>query len=283
MNTKQILNAAIIATGTTLLAASCMDVKHFDPETGLRDSSKWGKVVKKEISISDFSTIDLDGNFDVVYTQGHTATAIIEGNENVIAYHKVEVKDSALTDHTSKDAPNNMPSIRIIVTSPSLKAINLSGAGDLNIKKHLTCGNLDINLDGAGDIDIESVDCALLNATLSGAGDIKIDSMTCTSLNANVSGAGDIKVDKTTSANDAKFSITGAGDINAEIKCTFLHIEAAGAGDADLDVDCNTITAIASGTGTLELKGRAEVLHKSASGLSNIDSEKLQVENIEYK
>ena len=262
MNTKQILSTAIIASGTMLFAASCMDVKHFDPETGLRDSHKWGNVVEKSIDITDFNAIDLDGNFDVVYTQGHTTTATIVGNENVIAYHKVEVKDSTFVDHTSEDAPDNMPSIRIIVSSPSLRTINLSGTGDIDIKDNLTCDNLDINLDGAGDIDIESVDCSMLNASISGAGDISIDNMNCTSVNSNVSGAGDIK---------------------ADIKCRFIHVEVAGAGDADLNIDCNTITAIASGTGTLELKGHTEILNKNESGLSNVDTEKLEVKNINYE
>ena len=57
----------------------------------------------------------------------------------------------------------------------------------------------------------------------------------------------------------------------------------AGAGDADLNIDCNTITAIASGTGTLELKGHTEILNKNESGLSNVDTEKLEVKNINYE
>lgn len=283
MNTRQILSTAIIATGTMLLASSCMDVKHFDPETGLRDSHKWGKVVEKSIDITDFNAIDLDGNFDIVYTQGHTTSATIIGNENVIAYHKVEVKDSTLVDHTSEDAPDNMPSIRIIVSSTSLRTINLSGAGDIDIKDNLICENLDISLDGAGDIDIESVDCKMFNASISGAGDISIDNMNCTSVNSNVSGAGDIKLDNTVCASDAKLNISGAGDIKADIKCRFIHVEVAGAGDADLNIDCNTITAIASGTGTLELKGHTEILNKNESGLSNIEFEKLEVKNINYE
>ncbi len=276
------LKSLAAALGISMAVSSCVQYTNMS-ENGFRDSERWGKVVKKQIEVSDFTGIELSGNFDVEYVQGDQPTAFIEGNEKVISYHHVEVENGTLVDHTSKDAPYNLPSVRIVLTSPTLSNISLSGAGDIDIDHKAQLGDINIQVSGAGDVDIENLNCQSLTTAISGAGDITIDTLTCTNVNSTISGAGDIKLENAKCEGNASLSLSGAGDLNADIKCTNMYVQVSGAGDAKIKVKCHTLTVDASGTGHLDIKGKAEVLHKSESGLAIVDTEDLSVKEIKLK
>ncbi len=276
------LKSLAAALGICMAVSSCVQYTNVS-ENGFRDSERWGKVVKKQIEVSDFTGIELSGNFDVEYVQGDQPTAFIEGNEKVIGYHHVEVENGTLVDHTNKDMPYNAPSVRIVLTSSTLSHINISGAGDIDIDHKAQFEDFNIQVSGAGDVDIENLVCQSLTTTISGAGDISIDTLQCSQINTDISGAGDIKLDNTKCDGDATLSLSGAGDLNTDIECANLDVQVSGAGDAKIKVKCHTLTVNVSGTGHLDIKGDAEILHKSESGLSIVDTEDLHVKDIQLK
>ncbi len=275
------IKSLITIIGIGAAAASCINRQPLS-EGGFRDSGRWGKVMKKDIPVTDFTAIELTENFDVVYVQGDTPSATIEGNEKVIAYHHVEVKDGMLVDHTDKDAPRHMPSVRIIVTSPTLSKVDICGEGDLDIDHKATLADLHISISGTGDVDIENLVCNNLTTTITGAGDISIDTLHCQTIGSNLNGAGDMKIDKAKCEGDVLLALNGAGDLNVDVKCANLKIAMSGAGDAKIDVKCKTITANALGTGQLKIKGHAEVINKEESGLAILDTEDLHVQKINH-
>ncbi len=277
------IKSLITLIGAGLVAVSCMQPNGIGADSGFRDSGKWGKVVRKDIPVTDFTAIELSENFDVLYMQGDKPSATIEGNEKVIGYHHVEVQNGTLVDHTDKNTPRNIPSVRIILTSPTLSRIDIGGTGDIDIDHYVEFDDLHISLSGAGDVDIENMKCNNLTTDITGAGDISIDTLKCASVNSTITGAGDMKFEKAKCEGDTKFTLSGAGDMNVDIKCANLTIDVSGAGDAKVDVKCHTITASAFGTGHLEIKGRAEVLNKEESGLSIVDTEDLHVQKINLK
>ena len=257
---KRIMPLSIVAM---LLAASCTNVNVNNANEDFRDSRKWGKVIRQEVVISDFTSIELSEDFDVVYRQGNEPSAFIEGNEKVVSYHHIEVANGVLVDHKTDDAPMNMPPVRIVVSSQQLESIELSGSGDVDIKDSVTFDNLSLLLSGSGDIDIEYMECSSVKAVVSGSGDIKIDHVVC---------AGDVTCD-----------LTGSGDISVDVVCANVNVTVSGSGDAGLTVDCDVINANATGTGNMKLKGVAKVMNKHSSGLASIDTKKLEVGQINLK
>ena len=253
----------VVVLLANVLLASCTNARVNNDDDELFDSHKWGKVIRQEVVVSDFTSIDLSEDFDVVYRQSDEPSVVIEGNEKVVAFHHVEVVDGALVDHKLPDAPRRMPTVRLVVASPMLKTIKLSGAGDIDIKEKVTFASLNIELSGSGDIDVEDMECGAISAVVSGSGDMKIDNALCT--------------------DDVSFVLSGSGDINADVSCPKLSIETSGAGDADLTVVCNVIDATAVGTGNLKLEGTADVLNRKERGLASIETKKLTVGKINLK
>ncbi|MBP3214030.1 MAG: DUF2807 domain-containing protein [Bacteroidaceae bacterium] len=264
MNIKTILTGLCLAA-TLSMSTSC----DFSPENMnimarkgagkdyFRDSEKWGKVITQTIESDDFTHIALSGNADIHIHQGIFSTLEIQGNERAIAGNNIQVKDGTLTVAKKDSISGTLPSIKLIVTVPTLESIHVSGAGDIEMKDTLVFdNNLTLNISGAGDIDIDRLKCKNFALNISGAGDVKAQKIKC----------------KT-----ATLQISGAGDVKADLKGDNIDVAISGAGDADLDVKCDQLTVAASGTGEVELSGECRHMTKRVSGMSGIDSKELTI------
>ncbi|MCH5175934.1 MAG: DUF2807 domain-containing protein [Prevotellaceae bacterium] len=242
-------------------AAKIISKKAHDND--FRDSEKWGKVITKPIEVSQFSHIYLAGNVDIKFTQGDSFSVEAYGNEKAIDANDIRVEGNALAVSKKEGVKGNVPTIKLLITAPSIESVDVAGAGDIVFKGETElAGDLDLTLSGAGDIDINKLKCNDLTITISGAGDVT---------------AKKIKSEKAT------IKISGAGDIDAAIRATDISLTISGAGDADLDVQCDNLIVQASGTGDVDLKGECVNLTKSSSGMSSIDSRKLTVKNMNIK
>lgn len=226
-----------------------------------RDSEKWGKVVTKTLDLSEFTHIILAGNADIKFRQGDSQSIEAYGNEKAIEGNDIRVENGTLIVTKKPDADKRLPSIKLIVTAPALKSIQVSGAGDIEMKDAVKLDNdLSIHISGAGDIDIKQLSCKNFDINISGAGDISAQKIKCKTATVNISGAGDMK---------------------ADIKADDISVLISGAGDADLDVKCQNLNVSASGTGEIELEGECAHLIKQSGGMASIDSRKLTIrENI---
>lgn len=233
-----------------------------------RDSEKWGKVVEKDINITDFSSIQIGGAVDIVFTQGDSCSVRALGNEKAIENYQFFLNDNELVvnlegfswEKGNKNITQDTPAITVFITAPSLNGITLYGAGDISVADSLSqTENLSIDVYGAGDINLKFVSINNLAINISGAGDVSIKDATC--------------------LGNAKFSVQGAGDIDSKVKCANAAVSVKGAGDVDLDVECNELTAECLGAGDIKLKGECNVLRKKEGPIGGIDSRKLEVKN----
>lgn len=271
--------ALFIATLAALSLSSCNFSSKIKDMTSLakeemkaqheyRDSEKWGKVVEKDINITDFSSIQIGGAVDIVFTQGDSCSVRALGNEKAIENYQFFLNDNELVvnlegfswEKGNKNISQDTPAITVFITAPSLNGITLYGAGDISVADSLSqTENLSIDVYGAGDINLKSVSINNLNINISGAGDVSIKDATC--------------------QGNAKFSVQGAGDIDSKVKCANAAVSVKGAGDVDLDVECNELTAECLGAGDIKLKGECNVLRKKEGPIGGIDSRKLEVKN----
>lgn len=271
--------ALFIATLAALSLSSCNFSSKIKDMTSLakeemkaqheyRDSEKWGKVVEKDINITDFSSIQIGGAVDIVFTQGDSCSVRALGNEKAIENYQFFLNNDELVvnlegfswEKGNKNITQDTPAITVFITAPSLNGITLYGAGDISVADSLSqTENLSIDVYGAGDINLKSVSINNLTINISGAGDVSIKDATC--------------------LGNAKFSVQGAGDIDSKVKCANAAVSVKGAGDVDLDVECNELTAECLGAGDIKLKGECNVLRKKEGPIGGIDSRKLEVKN----
>ena len=261
------LSVSVMGMSLTACTSSIKDAAEIISKNArdndFRDSEKWGKVITRPLDVSPFSHIYLAGNVDVTFTQGDSLSVEAYGNEKAIDANDIRVEGDVLTVSRAEGSKGNIPSVKLLVTAPSIESVDVAGAGDIDFKGETKLtGNLDLTISGAGDVDINKLKCCVLNIKISGAGDVTAKKIAC---------------------EKAELQISGAGDIDASIKATDISISISGAGDADMNVKCDNLTVRAGGTGDVELKGECVNLTKSSGGMASIDSRKLMVKNLNIK
>ncbi len=281
MKTRSFIIVAVLAS---LLMTSCKNAikqiteqaKHEIKENHeYRDSEKWGKVVEKEIGDSTqmFQKIQIDGNVEVVFTQGDVCKIKAYGNEKAIDEYQFSTEnnvDNTITqvinlknfsyekNKENHNVDKNTPAITVYITAPRLEDITVYGAGDIKFDSDLAQEeNLSITINGAGDVDVENVEIGAFECTINGAGDITAESIKC--------------------SGNADFTINGAGDIDTKLKCENAKLQVNGAGDIGLNVKCNELIANCNGVGDIKLKGECNQLIKSDGAIGGIDSRNLKV------
>lgn len=231
-----------------------------DFDEGFRDSGKWGKVVTKEILLSDFKNIVMDGHVDVIYNNGDTTRVTIHGNEEVIGMYSFRSEGGVLEVRPKKSITHRMPSLTLHIVTPDLASVQLNGTGDLDIRSRVSFGDFAIYLNGTGDVDISDMECNSLVINDTGTGDIKLRNVEC--------------------RNNANIVNPGTGDVKAYVTANCITIDNSGTGDVELDVECTNLIANSSGTGEIELKGQTDLFTRNVGSLSKIDSKKLRAKTI---
>ena len=220
-------------------------------------SAQWGKGIKGngnmtsiDRSVGDYDEIAVSGWFDVDLVDGQEGQITLEGEENLLEYIVTEVKNGKLVIKTEKGV-NLKPSsykdgIRITVPVESIKALSLSGSGDIVGKTKLKAPSFKTAMSGSGDITLDleadSITAAMsgsgdmnlsgstrdFEATISGSGDIKAYELEADNVEANVSGSADIRV---TAKEMLKARVSGSGDISYRGNPKKVDTKTSGSGD----------------------------------------------------
>ncbi|MBR6196198.1 MAG: DUF2807 domain-containing protein [Bacteroidaceae bacterium] len=267
MKFRTILSAATIAVAaviTTSCGMSSHDIKLIlngsEDADGYRDSGKWGEVTDKTINVGQqFNAILINGGCNVDFTQSDSISLVAHGNEKAIEAYEIKVKDSTLIISRKKEYSNRLtiPKITLNLSHPEINDVHINGAGDIDFKE-------DYNIKGA------------LNININGAGDMEAKKIECDEFCINVNGAGDFISKKITCNKKAEFTISGAGDIDSNVKAQKVNTTISGAGDAKVEVDCTDLYVTVMGAGEIELKGKCINFHRGTTNFSSIDSKKLQ-------
>lgn len=164
-----------------------------------------------------FGGVTLAGAADVTVDVGAEQSVIVHADDNLLALVTTEVENGMLVVSQSEPFDAVTPP-RVEVSTPSLDALRLSGAGDLTVEGS-DLERLDVSLTGAGTLR-GSGSVGRLDLMLSGAGNIDLEGLAAADVTAMLSGAGNIVV-HVTGALDAK--VSGVGTISysgdpAEVK-----------------------------------------------------------------
>lgn len=224
--------------GAAMLCAACVfpinGLNGVTVNNGKKVTCK-GPVITKELNLSGFDAITVNGSSDMELFQGESFQVLVKANEEVFDYIDYKVEDGVLILET-KDLVNiRAEEYDVTITLPVLKELIVNGAADVDIKKgYAASENLNVQVNGAGDFDLSGIAVPSLSFTLNGAGDIEADGLDVDILSVAVNGAGDIDVSG--KAGKASFRVSGAGDIDAR------------------GLDCESVTTHKSGMASIRLK-----------------------------
>lgn len=207
-----------------------------------------GKIVTEKRTTAGYDEISVSGFFDVVLVSGKEGGITIKGEENLLPYIKVEVKDNILKIYTEKNINiSTKESIVLTVPFEQISAISLSGSGDVKSKNTIVAKNLKAKLSGSGDLTLD-VKATEFEAHLSGSGDVVI------------SGSADNFISKT----------SGSGDVDA-VNLIAKKADVSISGSGDMKVNCTeNLYARVSGSGDIEYKGNPQFKDTKVSGSGEI-------------
>lgn len=185
------------------------------------------ETITRRLDLKDFNKIEMNGAYDLEYTQGpYSVTLIIpkEIEDNI----SVGVTDSLLkVEDTRAKFNTRTRKVTARITAPDLSLLRTSGAVNVDIK-NIDVTNLYVESNGAGDIDITDSRINNGTITINGAGKLDSEKIHGETLTINVNGAG--KVDVKGEYEHAFINLAGASfaDIT-ELKCNDLHTQSSGA------------------------------------------------------
>ncbi len=209
-----------------------------------------GDLVSEVRTVSDFTSIRLDGAGQLLITQGDSEALEITAEDNLIDDLTSEVQDATLV----LGFQDNPLRKTLFPTRP--------------ITYTLMVRDLDsITVNGAGDLQIDTLQTNALALTLNGAGQFKINNLEAQSLAVKLFGAGNIEIGGEVVSQDIQ--IDGAANYQADnLRTGSTVIEISGLGNAVVWA-VDSLNVSISGAGNLEYYGSPTVT-QNIEGAGNV-------------
>lgn len=189
-----------------------------------------GIITTNERTISRADKIKCRGNFTVLLQQGSTPGISIQTDENILPYITTAVNGEGYLILNTKDNVRLKPSseIQVIVTTPILNFLSVSGQGDVIGKDKFTgAEKLELYLSGNGNINL-STNTPQVKASITGNGNLAITGET-KDVSLSITGNGNFKGQELMSEN-SKVNVTGNGDAFV-FASNNLDVNVTGSGD----------------------------------------------------
>ncbi len=195
-----------------------------------------------------FSTLNILGSAQVVYTQGDGYSVRMVGDQEEI--DKLNIYQTGQQLHvgykTTKIggiyySSSDGADVTIYVTSPSVEVINLTGSASVQIDR----------------LEQPSV---VLN--IAGSGEMRLGKAKLTTASINVAGSGEIAADHLTAVT-ASLSVAGSGEVQAQVDCP------------------SQLTCSVAGSGNVRVSGKAGHYTKSVYGSGNVDDDGLTADTVQ--
>ena len=131
----------------------------------------------KEIYFNeDFSNVDIGGFFDIIYEQGEESMVRLEGRDEYISDVEIVTEGEDLKisfDDNSRSKLNLRRKVKLIIQSPELNRLEISGLNDLEIRS-ITTENLVIQMAGKNEAEA-NIDAQNLEIILEGSSELVLE------------------------------------------------------------------------------------------------------------
>ena len=159
--------------------------------TSVKAQKASGNVVTRDITVADFSGINLSEPIDYLITQGDKNLLIIETDDNLFDQVKADVSNGILSIDTH--SLGGASRLKVTIQVKELKNLNISGASNVKTTNTITSPELKIKASGAAEATLD-LNVPQLTSELSGASNITLNG-NATNHTLKASGASDLKAD----------------------------------------------------------------------------------------
>ena len=185
-----------------------------------------GDIVSEELTLEDFTGIELSIDARITITQGSPQKVVVEAQQNIIDLIELDVDDN-VWEVTLDDCIRNFRPIRIFVTMEDIEKLNIEGSGEIIGDNGFVVDDLDLNIAGSGDMDL-GFEADDVDINIVGSGDMDLEG-SADELDLSIAGSGNMNAfDLTTQ--DANINITGSGDARLRVEGD-LKVNISGSGD----------------------------------------------------
>ena len=229
---------------------SCMSVNFNDNSADKTPTQV--PAINQVTAMQPFDEVDISGAFKIVYEESTEHSVRIEASEQELKEMTVYVRDGELRIRKTVAKPTvSFKNVKVYVTSPKLKKIELAGSGMFAASNGISAGNndLEVEIAGSGQVLLATAICQDADLEIAGSGDIEIGNLKANEVNAEIAGSGNINLAALT-CKELKAEIAGSGNVNCDnIVAEDAHAEIAGSGDVNLKGCITNLTKDIAGSG----------------------------------
>jgi hypothetical protein len=194
------------------------------------DSSAASAADKTETrQAGKFSGIDLRAPADVVFSIGVSPSITVSGPADAVPLLLTSIHDDVLTIEF-KEHVTLTSAVKVVITSPSLQAVNLAGSGSMTASG-INGDSLNLNVSGSGSI-VASGRVNTVNVAIHGSGGVDVHAVHANALNASVHGSGGLHG---FASNAAIIDLSGSGDVQINGKPSTKIVHRSGSGDVSFE------------------------------------------------
>lgn len=206
-----------------------------------------GEIITRELPINDFSKIRLYLSMQVTVSQGEEVKVIAKGQRDIIDALQLETANAVMNigfeGHCYQDYE-----LELFITLPELKAIEVFGPGNVQVKDFTRMDHLSLSINGSGEIGFRKL-------------------QDLTDLNTEIIGSGTITSHTANTIENLQISVNGSGEYHGFLTRALLcDAEIISSVEMEVSVE-NQLHVAIEGTGHVYYKGRPEITsHIQGSG-----------------
>ena len=261
----------LLSLAASLMAVSC--VININGGTFVGHCTEEGIDFTEVREVGPFRALSSGVPCNVYFEQADKQEVRVESTEEFAAQVLTEIEDGTLK---LKLEQGRYPKLilRVVVSSPDIESLHISGSGNLVNEGGLRTGNnLALSISGSGSIHMGDIDSRDFSARCSGSGGIRLGQVTCAESKETISGSGSVTIGNLVSKGDVSVRISGSGRIRLEEVDVDgdMDLKTSGSGSITVNGSCHSVTATTTGSGSISGNLSYSGIHSHSSGSGHIN------------
>jgi len=188
-----------------------------------------GPVISQDRAISSFSAIEVSIDAAVYYTEGSETKLQIQAQQNILDLIDSHTTGSTLhVQYNRNNVSIGGSPVKILITSPQLSHVQISGSGNFYAMNAMHPDNLDISLSGSCNTMIDTLSTNQFSSSISGSGNVTVRNGAANNVDIQISGSGEVDLLGLV-AKKAKTQSSGSGTVKVEVTESLeAHISGSG-------------------------------------------------------